>query len=132
MTRSQRVSKLYRNALSLLDSSSQERVRLFYHRADSCRMYCWPLYHIFPALTRGVRALFRCPVSSLPGCLIGRLLPRVLLSEKGISAENIKVAKTDTGKPYFARRLSVLTLAPSPTLVLLPTGHVGRRTTHRV
>lgn len=30
--------KLYRNALSLLDSSSQERVRLFYHRADSCRM----------------------------------------------------------------------------------------------
>ncbi|KAI9466750.1 hypothetical protein BJY52DRAFT_13133 [Lactarius psammicola] len=62
---------LYRNALNLLDSSSQERVRLFYHRADSCR------------------------------CLIGRLLPRVLLSEKGVSAENIQFAKTDAGKPYF-------------------------------
>ncbi|KAI9448299.1 hypothetical protein H4582DRAFT_79355 [Lactarius indigo] len=61
----------YRNALNLLDSSSQERVRLFYHRADSCR------------------------------CLIGRLLPRVLLSEKGVSAENIQFAKTDAGKPYF-------------------------------
>ena len=78
--------------------------------------------------------LFR--VSSLPGCLIGRLLPRVLLSEMGVSAENIQVAKTDAGKPYFARRLlficSMLTLAPSSTVVLLPTGHVRRRTTHRV
>ncbi|KAH9050069.1 hypothetical protein EDB84DRAFT_726118 [Lactarius hengduanensis] len=62
---------LYRNALDLLDSESQERVRLFYHRADSCR------------------------------CIIGRLLPRVLLSEKGVSAENIQFAKTDAGKPYF-------------------------------
>ncbi|KAH9045678.1 hypothetical protein EDB85DRAFT_2070431 [Lactarius pseudohatsudake] len=68
-------SLLYRNALDLLDSESQERVRLFYHRADSCR------------------------------CIIGRLLPRVLLSEKGVSAENIQFAKTDAGKPYFARRL---------------------------
>ena len=92
-------------------------------------MYCWP-YPTLSALIRGVRALFR---SSLPGCLIGRLLPRLLLSEKGISAENIQVAKTDTGKPYFARRiLSVLTLAPSSTVMLLPTGHVRRRSTHRV
>lgn len=98
---------LYRNALDLLDSSSQERVRLFYHRADSCR------------------------------CIIGRLLPRVLLSEKGVSAENIQFAKTDAGKPYFARRLlfflSVLTLAPASTVVLLvPAGHDGRQSTHRV
>ncbi len=34
--------QLYRNAMNLLDSSSQERVRLFYHRADSCRMYYYP------------------------------------------------------------------------------------------
>lgn len=97
---------LYRNALDLLDSSSQERVRLFYHRADSCR------------------------------CLIGRLLPRVLLSEKGVSARNIQFAETDAGKPYFARRLlfflSVLTLAPASTVVLPPIGHAGRQSAHRV
>lgn len=43
--------------------------------------------------------------STLPspkGCLIGRLLPRVLLSEKGVSTENIQFATTDAGKPYFA------------------------------
>lgn len=98
-------------------------------------MYCCP-YPSLSALIRGVRALLSCRVSSLPGCLIGRLLPRVLLSEMGVSAENIQVAKTDAGKPYFARRLlficSMLTLAPSSTVVLLPTGHVRRRTTHRV
>jgi len=78
-----------------------------------------------------------CIVSSLPGCLIGRLLPRVLLSEKGVSAENIQFAKTDAGKPYFARRLlfflSVLTLAPASTvMLLLPAGHAGRQSAHRV
>lgn len=96
----------------------------------------WCPYPTLSALIRGVRALLCCPVSSLPGCLIGRLLPRVLLSEMGVSTENIQVAKTDAGKPYFARRLlfifSMLTLAPSSTVMLLPTGHVRRRTTHRV
>ncbi|KAI0254289.1 4'-phosphopantetheinyl transferase superfamily [Lactifluus subvellereus] len=64
---------LYLNALTLLDAPSLERVRRFYHRTDACR------------------------------CLIGRLLPRVLLSEKGgVSAEKIQFATTDAGKPYFA------------------------------
>lgn len=107
-----------------------------------------------PALIRSIRAFiprllpffFFCQrklyrtvycVPSLLGCIIGRLLPRVLLSEKGVSAENIQFAKTDAGKPYFARRLlfflSVLTLAPASTVVLLvPAGHDGRQSTHRV
>lgn len=123
--------KLYRNALSLLDSSSQERVRLFYHRADSCRM-CPPTLPSACPWSTGALSLSRCfcmvteTVSSvyIPGCLIGRLLPRALLSEKGVSAENIQFAKTDAGKPYFARRLlffpSVLTPAPASTVMLLP------------
>ncbi|KAI0301808.1 hypothetical protein B0F90DRAFT_248888 [Multifurca ochricompacta] len=62
---------LYHHALTLLDASSLGRVRRFYQRDDACR------------------------------CLIGRLLPRVLLSEKGVSARNIQFATTDAGKPYF-------------------------------
>ncbi|KAI0002984.1 4'-phosphopantetheinyl transferase superfamily [Russula compacta] len=64
---------LYQHALTLLDSSSLERVQRFFHRADACR------------------------------CLIGRLLPRVLLSEqRGVSAEKMHFATTEAGKPYFA------------------------------
>ncbi|KAI9510442.1 4'-phosphopantetheinyl transferase superfamily [Russula earlei] len=64
---------LFQNAMTFLDAPSQERVRRFHHRADACR------------------------------CLIGRLLPRVLLSEqRGVSAEKIHFATTGAGKPYFA------------------------------
>ncbi|KAF8505507.1 4'-phosphopantetheinyl transferase superfamily [Russula emetica] len=63
---------LYQDALTLLDASSLTRVRRFYHRADACR------------------------------CLIGRLLPRVLLSEqRGLSPEQIHFATTEAGKPYL-------------------------------
>jgi hypothetical protein len=31
--------QLYHDALTLLDASSLERVRRFYHRADACRTY---------------------------------------------------------------------------------------------
>jgi len=56
----------------LLDASSLTRIRRFHHRADACR------------------------------CLIGRLLPRVLLSEqRGLSAEQIHFATTEAGKPYL-------------------------------
>jgi hypothetical protein len=78
--------------------------------------------------------LLKLYVSSLPGCLIGRLLPRVLLSENGVSAENIQFAKTDAGKPYFARRLlfSLSVLTPAPASTVLPAGRSGRQSTHRV
>jgi len=67
---------LYQNALTLLDASSVERIRRFYHRADGCR------------------------------CLIGRILPRVLLSEqRGVSAEKIHIATTEAGKPYFVANI---------------------------
>ncbi|EIM88252.1 4'-phosphopantetheinyl transferase [Stereum hirsutum FP-91666 SS1] len=62
---------LYQRGLSLVDDDSVARIKRFFRREDSCR------------------------------CLIGRLLPRVLLSERGVPAKSITFDKTDAGKPYF-------------------------------
>ena len=44
------------------------------------------------------------------GTLIGRLLVRVILKEKGVSPEDIKLGITAEGKPYIVRRMILLTL----------------------
>ncbi|VDC06934.1 unnamed protein product [Peniophora sp. CBMAI 1063] len=62
----------YERALALVDVVSRERCGRFYHRADSYR------------------------------CLIGRLLPRVLLAREGVSPESISFAETPSRKPYIA------------------------------
>lgn len=36
------------------------------------------------------------------GGLIGRLLPRLLLKERGVSSHSMRFAKTSVGKPYIA------------------------------
>jgi hypothetical protein len=36
------------------------------------------------------------------GCLIGRLLPRVMLKERGLYTSDTAFSATDTGKPYIA------------------------------
>lgn len=88
----------------MLDASSVERIRRFYHRADACREYI-----AYIPFARGARARrFFVQANSFlslsQGCLIGRLLPRVLLNEqRGVSAEKIHLATTEAGKPYFAR-----------------------------
>ncbi|KAL1723623.1 4'-phosphopantetheinyl transferase superfamily [Schizophyllum commune] len=63
--------KLYKAGLELVDADSQARIKRFYHRADACR------------------------------CLIGRLLPRVLLKQHGVPVAQMSFGKTDAGKPYF-------------------------------
>ncbi|KAL1735739.1 4'-phosphopantetheinyl transferase superfamily [Schizophyllum commune] len=67
--------KLYEAGLELVDAESQARIKRFYHRADACR------------------------------CLIGRLLPRVLLKQHGIPAAQMTFGKTDAGKPYVTTPL---------------------------
>ena len=95
--------QLYQNALTLLDTSSLERVRGFYHRADACRKFLSPRLPHLRLLCHSHRGLLS------GGCLIGRLLPRVLLSEqRGVSADEIHFATTESGKPYFARSISFL------------------------
>lgn len=37
-----------------------------------------------------------------PGGLVGRLLPRMLLKERGISPRAMQFSKTEAGKPYIA------------------------------
>jgi len=42
------------------------------------------------------------------GGLVGRLLPRVLLREQGISLDRMTFARTDSGKPYIASAIHTL------------------------
>jgi len=62
---------LYQRALPLVDPESRVRIQRFYRREDACR------------------------------CLIGRLLPRLLLRERGLSPDLMTFASTDAGKPYI-------------------------------
>ncbi|KAI0069039.1 4'-phosphopantetheinyl transferase [Artomyces pyxidatus] len=66
------ATPLYDAGLQLVDPPSQARIKRFYHRADSHR------------------------------CLVGRLLPRVLLNDRGFPPESIAIGATDAKKPYFA------------------------------
>ncbi|TFK43160.1 4'-phosphopantetheinyl transferase superfamily [Crucibulum laeve] len=67
--------ELYQRALLLVDSDSVARIKKFYHRADACRT------------------------------LIGRLLTRVMLKERGISVHAMKFSATSAGKPYITTNL---------------------------
>ncbi|TFK56063.1 4'-phosphopantetheinyl transferase [Heliocybe sulcata] len=62
---------LYQRALPLVDPESRSRIQRFYRREDACR------------------------------CLIGRLLPRMLLRERGVRPELMKFGATEAGKPYI-------------------------------
>ncbi|KAF9563688.1 4'-phosphopantetheinyl transferase [Agrocybe pediades] len=66
---------LYEKGLSCIDEASQARVKRFYHRADSCRT------------------------------LIGRLLVRVMLKERGMAIDPSQFAITKEGKPYIASQV---------------------------
>ncbi|KAG6334150.1 hypothetical protein ID866_4938 [Astraeus odoratus] len=61
---------LYHNALSLVDQAAQLKIKRFLRREDACRS------------------------------LIGNLLPRVLLTKRGVPKEVLTFAATDAGKPY--------------------------------
>ncbi|KAA1466168.1 4'-phosphopantetheinyl transferase [Dentipellis sp. KUC8613] len=62
---------LFEQGIAHVDETSKAKIKRFYRRADSCR------------------------------CLIGRLLPRVLLHERGFLPSSITFAATQAGKPYF-------------------------------
>lgn len=62
----------YEKGLSLLDTQSRDKIRRFYHRSDACR------------------------------CLLGRLLPRMLLKAHGFSLDSISFGLTENGKPFIA------------------------------
>ncbi|KAL1744388.1 hypothetical protein HDZ31DRAFT_38796 [Schizophyllum fasciatum] len=66
---------LYNAGLALVDAESQARIKRFYHRADACR------------------------------CLIGRLLPRLLLQRNNVAVPRMPFGKTDAGKPFFTTAL---------------------------
>ncbi|PCH41391.1 4'-phosphopantetheinyl transferase [Wolfiporia cocos MD-104 SS10] len=55
-----------------MDADSQERLKRFYHKKDSFRG------------------------------LVGRLLPRMLLRERGFRLEHMTFGRTENGKPYIA------------------------------
>lgn len=65
------TDQIYQNGLVLVDPESQARIKKFYRREDACR------------------------------CLIGRLLPRMLLKERGILKGAMTFATTQAGKPYI-------------------------------
>ncbi|KIK65489.1 hypothetical protein GYMLUDRAFT_38964 [Collybiopsis luxurians FD-317 M1] len=65
------TEELYQKGLLLVDSASAAKIKRFYRREDACRG------------------------------LIARLLPRVLLKERGISPSEMTFAATEAGKPYI-------------------------------
>lgn len=65
------TEELCQAGLAAVDSESQAQIRRFYHKAD----------------------LYRC--------LIGRLLPRLLLKELGVPSDEIIFRKTNAGKPFI-------------------------------
>ncbi|KAJ7068072.1 hypothetical protein C8F01DRAFT_589384 [Mycena amicta] len=62
--------ELYQRALLLLDAESSARIKRFYRREDACRT------------------------------LIGRILPRMLLHDRGIALAAMEFSSTETGKPF--------------------------------
>ncbi|KAI0356587.1 hypothetical protein OH77DRAFT_1452511 [Trametes cingulata] len=70
------LEELYQKGLLLVDEASQIHLRKYYHRIDSVRG------------------------------LIGRLLPRLLLNERGIPVGSMRFSKTQAGKPYIATELT--------------------------
>ncbi|KAH8113427.1 hypothetical protein DFH11DRAFT_1775297 [Phellopilus nigrolimitatus] len=81
--------KLYEAGLVLVDADSQTRIKRFYHKKDSYR------------------------------CLLGRLLPRLLLAQHGVPPEEAAFGRTASGKPFVV----------SPAHVY-PWSRAARRTDH--
>ncbi|OSX60361.1 hypothetical protein POSPLADRAFT_1171435 [Postia placenta MAD-698-R-SB12] len=66
--------QLYQRGLELVDADSRQRLQRFYHKIDSIRG------------------------------LIGRLLPRMLLIQQGITPDGMTFGRTESGKPYISRQ----------------------------
>lgn len=49
-------------------------------------------------------------VASLAGSLVGNLLPRLMLHERGVSPSSVKFAKTEANKPYICTVRHLLSL----------------------
>ena len=69
----------------------------------------------------------------LTGSLVGHLLPRVMLHERGIAVSSVKFGKTESNKPYictvryvFLPSLGVGLHSESYTIFLFDMGHVFR------
>ncbi|KAL7282154.1 hypothetical protein ACG7TL_003623 [Trametes sanguinea] len=69
------LEQLYQKGLLLVDEDSRAHLQRYYHRIDSIRG------------------------------LIGRLLPRLLLKERGIPKNEMRFFKTQAGKPYICTKL---------------------------
>ncbi|KAJ3981527.1 4'-phosphopantetheinyl transferase superfamily [Lentinula detonsa] len=65
------TEELYQKGLLLVDSTSSARIKRFYRREDACRG------------------------------LIARLLPRILLKQRGVASNMMTFAATEAGKPYI-------------------------------
>ncbi|KAL6306674.1 hypothetical protein BKA93DRAFT_772305 [Sparassis latifolia] len=65
------LNESYDRALALVDHESQQRIQRYYHQVDRFRG------------------------------LIGRLLPRVLLKERGVPPHRMAFSITETGKPFI-------------------------------
>ena len=72
-----------------MDLESQARIKRFYRRQDACR----EAYQYLQTLK--FKSVFK-------GCLIGRLLPRMLLKQKGVAKSAMSFSSTQSGKPYTA------------------------------
>ncbi len=87
------ATKLYELGLAKVDAESQARIKRFYHKADSNR--------------KSDRAHNNAKNPNVPsGCLIGRLLPRILLHRHGIAWEAMEFGKTPSGKPFIASKFT--------------------------
>lgn len=85
---------LIQRTLNLVDVQSKTKLNQFYHKEDAFRTL--NISSCYPDLAELTH--FR---NLLPGGLIGRLLPRVLLKEKGITYDAGTFGITFSGKPYI-------------------------------
>lgn len=109
----------------LVDDESRTRIKRFYHKKDSYREMhssCsenslfshWfslpsPRWMIWPES----RWIWFCDsITRFEGCLLGRLLPRLLLRQHGVPVKEAELSRTSTGKPYVVRTLSFLIEPP--------------------
>ena len=76
----------------MLDDESKRQVQKYYHRVDSVRE---------SSSFRAIGSMASHGPHGIGG-LIGRLLPRMLLKDKGVQIDAMRFAKTQAGKPYIA------------------------------
>ncbi|KAK0468097.1 uncharacterized protein EV420DRAFT_1259606 [Desarmillaria tabescens] len=78
---------LYHAGLSVVDPESATRVKKFFRREDACRRCLF-----FPILVVS---------DSLLGTLIGHLLPRMMLRDRGVLPQAMTFGATEARKPYI-------------------------------